>query len=139
MSTPLILDGWTILVVDDDPHGRQIMDQLLSYFGAASFTAEDGAQGLDLARRLHPDVVIADLAMPVMDGWEMIRHLKKDPDVKAIPIIALTAYAMVGDREKALAAGCHNYLTKPIKPTTFISELVAILVEIPELAAQLNI
>ncbi|MBZ0305553.1 MAG: response regulator [Anaerolineae bacterium] len=124
--------GWKVLIVDDDVHGLNIMSMLMQHHGAAVCTAENGRDGLEQALHMRPDFIISDLSMPVMDGWELIRRLKGERDTAAIPIIALTAHAMIGDREKAIAAGCHNYLTKPVNPIHFISHLYALLVDMPE-------
>ncbi len=124
--------GWKVLIVDDDIHGLSIMRMLMEHHGAMVCTAENGREGVDLALRVRPDFIISDLSMPIMDGWELIRRLKMERDTAAIPIIALTAHAMIGDREKAIAAGCHNYLTKPVNPLYFIEHLHALLVDMPE-------
>lgn len=123
------------LVVDDDPVGLDMISTLLKHYGANTFTADNGLTGLMLIRELKPDVVISDLSMPVMNGWKMIAELKHDNKTMDIPIIALTAHAMRGDREKAMSIGCHNYLTKPIDPYTFIAQLQSILDEIPGLGS----
>lgn len=130
--------GMKVLIVDDDPPGLEIMALLLQHFGAITHKATNGREGIEQAQLLHPDFIISDLSMPVMDGWEMIAWLKHERTTASIPIIALTAHAMIGDRERAIAAGCHNYLTKPINPPTFIHDLYMLLVEIPELAEQLS-
>jgi len=132
-----MLRDWTILLVDDDQKSLEIMVELTTFFGATAHRAENGKAGLELARTVQPDFILTDLSMPVMDGWEMIKQLKNDPALAKIPIIALTAHAMVGDREKALAAGCHNYLSKPLRPESFGKQLNQLLSDIPELAGKL--
>jgi CheY-like chemotaxis protein len=132
------LKGWIVLVVDDDPDSLNIVEALTTYYGANTHIAINGHQGLELARQLRPTIIITDLSMPVMDGWKMIEKLKNDRTTAEIPIIALTAHAMIGDRERAIAAGCHNYLSKPLMPDTFINDLLALLVEIPQLAGKLT-
>lgn len=121
-----------ILVVDDDPAGLELILTLLKHHGATSTGATNGAEGLAFARQLKPHFIISDLSMPVMNGWQMIKELKQDRETMEIPIIALTAHVMRGDREKAIAAGCHNYLSKPIDPYNFVSQLRAILDDIAE-------
>src|SRR5258708_17577264 len=101
--------------------------------------ATNGQEGLAVVRSVMPKFVISDLSMPVLDGWGLINKMKTDPALKDIPAIALTAHAMVGDRERAVAVGFHNYLTKPLTVETFIQDLVNLLVDIPELANELNI
>lgn len=123
-------DKLSFLVVDDDPLGLEMIITLLNLHGAKTYEASNGATGLEFARQLYPDVIISDLSMPVMNGWKMIDELKKERTTMDIPIIALTAHAMRGDREKAIAAGCHNYMTKPIDPYSFIADLKTILADI---------
>lgn len=126
-----IFRDWLVLVVEDDPFSADIARRILERYGATIYLAENGKQGIDMARRLRPRFILTDIAMPLVDGWALIETLKADPYTSEIPIIALTAHAMLGDRERALAMGCHNYLTKPLTPGTFIRDLVAILIDIP--------
>lgn len=133
-----VLYGWNVLVVDDDPGSLEVARLLLTFYGAVVTTAVDGEEGLAKAGEVQPRFIVTDLSMPVMDGWEMIKRLKADRVLGEIPIIALTAHAMVGDREKAIAAGCHNYMSKPLTPSTFIQELVKLLIVIPEFAEALS-
>ncbi|MBC7813149.1 MAG: response regulator [Burkholderiales bacterium] len=133
-----LLAQWDVLVVDDDPYSLQVATIILSHYGAQVATATNGQEGLESARRLRPRLIIADLSMPVLDGWGMVEQLKKDRATMDIPAIALTAHAMIGDRAKAMAAGFHNYLTKPLTPSTFMNDLMRLLVDIPELSGHLN-
>ena len=140
MSTArLFLHGWNVLVVDDDPMSLMVATMILKHHGATVYPAANGKEGLELAKLVRPRFIISDLSMPIMDGWAMISELKRDPSTKSIPAIALTAHAMIGDREKAMAAGFHNYLTKPLTPATFIKDLVRLLLDIPGMAADLGI
>ncbi|MBX3061863.1 MAG: response regulator [Anaerolineae bacterium] len=132
------MSKWVVLIVDDDPASLDIASIMLRHYGALVHTAVNGAAGLAKAQELLPRFILSDLSMPVMDGWEMIRRLKADPLTTSIPIIALTAHALMGDREKALLAGCHNYLSKPLTPSTFVRELLNVLVVIPELNLSLG-
>jgi two-component system, cell cycle response regulator DivK len=127
-----VLHDWDVLVVDDDAMSLQVANLILSYYGVKVHTAQDGQQGLEAAKSVHPKFIISDLSMPVLDGWGMIAQLKGDQSTAAIPIIALTAHAMTGDRERAIAAGCHNYLSKPLTPSTFMRELLILLQDIPQ-------
>jgi two-component system, cell cycle response regulator DivK len=129
---------WDVLVVDDDAMSLQVANIILSYHGVKVHTAKDGQEGLEAVKSVRPKFIISDLSMPVLDGWGMIGQLKSDPSTAAIPIIALTAHAMTGDKERAIQAGCHNYLTKPLTPSTFMRELMRLLEDIPELSALLN-
>jgi two-component system cell cycle response regulator DivK len=103
----------TILVVEDQRFNMDLLVQLLEDEYVV-LTAVDGAAGIDVVERERPDLVLMDLSLPVIDGWEVARRLKANEALKHIPIIALTAHAMVGDAEKALAAGCDDYLPKPL-------------------------
>lgn len=134
-----MLAGWTILIVDDDRKTLHFMKELIEFCGADVYTAENGQQGLEQVQVVQPDFIIADLSMPVMDGWQMIEQLKKDRSTAHIPIIALTAHAMVGDRERAIAAGCHNYLSKPLRLDKFVGQLLVLLTDIPAFAPKLGI
>lgn len=134
-----LLEGWAIVVIDDEEDSLEVAQIILDEYGAAVHTATDGQVGLDLVRSVKPRFVISDLSMPTMDGWGFINTLKADPELKSIPVIALTAHAMVGDRERAVLAGFNNYLTKPLTVDTFMADLVKLLIDIPELAEFLNI
>jgi CheY-like chemotaxis protein len=133
-----ILQDWSVLVVDDDPMSLMVATMILKHHGANVHTAPNGQEGLELARSLQPRFIISDLSMPVMDGWTMIDELKRDRATLTIPAIALTAHAMIGDREKAIAAGFHNYLTKPLTPATFMKDLLRLLNDIPDFAEELG-
>src|SRR4051794_29540675 len=103
-----------VLLVEDNEVGREGLSRHLRRKGYEVLTAVDGRQGVDVARAQAPDLVLMDMSLPVLDGWEATRQLKADPATRAIPVIALTAHAMAGDREKALEAGCDDYDTKPV-------------------------
>ena len=104
-----------ILIVEENEMNRDMLSRRLERRGFAIVMAVDGQQGVDLARSERPDLILMDMSLPVMDGWTATRTIKDDADVRAIPVIALTAHAMEGDREKAMAAGCDDYDTKPIE------------------------
>jgi CheY-like chemotaxis protein len=134
-----LLRNWQIVVIDDEEDSLEVAEIILTAYGANLYTAMNGEDGLAVIRDIRPHLVISDLSMPVMDGWGLIYHLKKDTDLALIPVIALTAHAMKGDKERALQVGFHNYLTKPLTVETFMQDLVNLLVAIPELADYLNI
>lgn len=134
-----LLDGWDIVVIDDEPDSLMVAQVILTSYGANLHTAEHGEAGLQTIREVLPKFVISDISMPVLDGWGVISEMKKDAQLSEIPAIALTAHAMVGDRERAITAGFYNYLTKPLTVETFMQDLVNLIVDIPVLASQLNI
>jgi len=105
-----------ILVVEDDPDNRRIVVKVLAVDGYTTLEAADGESAVALARREHPDAILMDLAMPGVDGWEAARRLKADPATADIPIVALTAFALRGDEDRAREAGCDAYLSKPCRP-----------------------
>ena len=135
-----ILFGWDVLVVDDEADSLEVASRILRFYGANLYTATNGLEGLDLIQNkaIRPKFILSDLSMPQMDGWGMLYELKKDRTTLDIPVFALTAHAMVGDRERAITAGFHNYLTKPLTPATFMSDLLKLLEGVPELAAALS-
>jgi two-component system cell cycle response regulator len=112
-----------ILIVEDNPANLELMRYLLQAFGHIVSAATDGEQGEALARDQAPDLVLCDLQLPGIDGFEVARRLKGDPELSKIPLLAVTAFAMVGDREKILAVGFDGYIAKPIDPETFVAEV----------------
>lgn len=104
-----------ILLVEDNEMNRDMLSRRLTRRGHEVTMAVDGQEGIDLALSASPDLILMDMSLPIIDGWEATRRLKADPASSSIPVIALTAHAMAGDREKALAAGCDDYDTKPIE------------------------
>ena len=111
-----------ILIVEDNELNRDLLVQLLED-DYRIVTANDGEQGVSLAAREQPDLILMDLSLPVVDGWEATRRIKADTALAAIPIIALTAHAMQGDEEKALAGGCDDYMSKPIDEDLLFEKL----------------
>lgn len=112
-----------ILVVEDNEMNRDMLCRRLARKGFSVLTAADGEQGINMARAETPDVIIMDLSLPRIDGWEACRRLKADQATSAIPIIALTAHAMSTDRDKALAAGCDDFDTKPVDFTRLLEKI----------------
>lgn len=112
-----------ILIIEDNPANMELMAYLLKAFGHTPLYAHDGLEGIDVARREMPDVIICDVNLPKLDGYEVVRDLKSRPALRAIPVVAVTALAMVGDREKMLNAGFDGYLPKPIEPETFVAQV----------------
>lgn len=134
-----LLAGWDVVVIDDEPDSLEVARYILDFYGAKVLTATNGQEGIALVEQTKPHFVISDLSMPEMDGWEFVSALKSTVQVQDIPVIALTAHAMRGDRERAIAAGFHNYLTKPLTAHTFMDELLTLLLDIPQLSEHLTI
>jgi two-component system, cell cycle response regulator DivK len=133
-----ILRDWNVMVVDDEVDSLEVASRILRHYGAKVASAGNGREALEMVRKVHPRFIVSDLSMPVMDGWGLLYELKLERDTMEIPVIALTAHAMVGDRQRAIEAGFHNYLTKPLTASTFMSELLRLLLDIPLLAAELS-
>ncbi|NDJ78327.1 MAG: response regulator [Chloroflexi bacterium] len=113
-----------ILVVEDNPDNRILITDVLSSLDYEVLVAEDGEMGLTMARAEIPDLILMDLSLPKVDGWTATKEIKANDSLAHIPIIALTAHAMVGDREKALKAGCDDYISKPIDLRELASKLM---------------
>jgi two-component system cell cycle response regulator DivK len=116
-----------ILLVEDNEMNRDMLSRRLERRGYRVAIALDGEQGVAMAGSEAPDLVLMDMSLPVLDGWEAARRLKAVPETRAIPIIALTSHAMVGDREKAIAAGCDDYDTKPVEFQRLLEKIETIL------------
>ena len=115
--------GLTILLVEDNEDNRIIYSTVLRHTGYEVVEAQDGVQAVALARRLHPDLILMDISIPEIDGWEATKILRQDPTTRDIPIIALTAHALADDRERATAVGFTSYLAKPIEPRAVVAEV----------------
>lgn len=117
---------WRTLVIEDSPTNMMLTLTILESAGHAVLTAARAAEGIEIARREAPDVILMDIQLPDMDGLEATRILKADPATRSIPVIALTAFAMDGDRERMLDAGCDGYIAKPIRYKEFLAEVDAV-------------
>lgn len=115
--------GERVLIVEDNPETMALMVDILSSLEYEVLQATDGEQGIQVAGAERPDLILMDLSLPRLDGWTATRRLKADPVLRDIPVIALTAHAMMGDRERTLEAGCDDYLTKPINLREFAQKL----------------
>jgi len=120
-----------ILIIEDNPANIELMSFLLSAYGHAPLSAADGPRGVAAARSERPDLIACDVNLPGMDGFSVLAELKGDPALAGVPILAVTALAMTGDREKVLAAGFDGYISKPIEPESFVAELEAFLTTTP--------
>jgi two-component system cell cycle response regulator DivK len=116
-----------LLLVEDNEMNRDMLSRRLIRRGYQVAIAVDGAQGVAMAQSEKPDLVVMDLSLPVLDGWEATRRIKAGADTKHLPVIGLTAHAMAGDREKALEAGCNDYDTKPIDFERLIGKIESLL------------
>ncbi|HEU4523082.1 MAG TPA: response regulator [Thermoanaerobaculia bacterium] len=123
----------TILIVEDNEMNRDMLSRRLERRGYSVVVAMDGEASISVARNSSPDLILMDMSLPVIDGWEATRRMKADAALKHIPVIALTAHAMANDRDKALEAGCDDYDTKPIDLTRLLGKIESLLpVSIPE-------
>lgn len=113
----------TVLLIEDNEQNRYLATFLLEQSGYDVVSAVDGPRGIELARACAPCAILLDIQLPVLDGYAVARALRGIESLRTTPIIAVTSYAMVGDREKALAAGCTGYIEKPIDPDTFVADM----------------
>jgi len=116
-----------LLLVEDNEDNRDMLSRRLERKGYPVVCAMDGAEGVAMAQSEKPDLILMDMSLPVLDGWEASRRIKNDPATQRIPIIALTAHAMSGDREKALQAGCDDYDTKPVELPRLLAKIETLL------------
>ena len=120
-----------VLYIEDNEANMYLVSYILTVHGHEVLQAADGAAGIALARVARPDLVLLDIQLPGMDGYETASRLRAAPELDRTAIVALTSYALCGDREKAMAAGCDGYIEKPINPDTFISQIAQFLVPAP--------
>ena len=116
-----------VLLVEDNEMNRDMLSRRLTRRGFEVVFAVDGQQGVDLAKSERPDIILMDLSLPVLDGWEATRRVKADDATRSVPVIGLTAHAMAGDREKAIEAGCDDYDTKPVELERLIGKIERLL------------
>ncbi|MBC8288359.1 MAG: response regulator [Nitrospinae bacterium] len=116
-----------ILLVEDNEMNRDMLSRRLERKGFEVLIAVDGLEGVNMARAESPDLILMDMSLPVMDGWEAVRTLKDDPETQAIPVLGLSAHAMTPDRDKAIKAGCDDYDTKPVDIKRLLGKIKALL------------
>jgi CheY-like chemotaxis protein len=116
-----------ILIIEDNEMNRDMLSRRLARRGYEIIMAVDGEEGIATARAANPDLILMDMSLPVVDGWEATRRLKADVETQTIPVIGLTAHAMAGDRDKAIAAGCDDYDTKPVELDRLLQKIEALL------------
>lgn len=124
-----IAHGWVVLMVDDTPDNLVVAKTALQFHGAEVHTVTNGADGLALLKKIEPTVILLDLRMPGMDGWDMFSAIRANPATQHIPLIAVTAYAMEGDRERILDTGFDGYIPKPFDLFNFASQVEQVLLE----------
>ena len=112
-----------VLVIEDNDQNLYLVTFLLERHGLEVLAARDGRSGIEMASRVRPDLILLDIQLPLIDGYAVARAIRADPDLATLPIIAVTSYAMVGDRERCLDAGCTDYIEKPINAETFIQQV----------------
>jgi len=118
-----------ILIADDDPDLRTIVHDFLETYGFEIVLAVNGQEALALAAQERPDIILLDMSMPILNGWEVARRLRQDPMLRSTPILAFTAHALKGDKEKTLEAGCDGYVSKPFSPDNLLAEINRLLAE----------
>ncbi len=118
---------WNVLIVDDEPDSVGVVEHIFVFHKARVRTASSGPACLELLKQEVPHILFLDIQMPKMSGWEVLKHIRENPTLKDVIVIALTAHAMHGDRERILAAGFDGYFSKPISPLTFVKDVNAIL------------
>ena len=114
----------SLLIIEDNEQNMYLMHFLLEKKGFSVIEADNGREGIEKALRFNPGAILLDIQLPEMDGYAVARELKEHPELSGVPIIAVTSYAMVGDRERILAAGATGYIEKPINPDTFMDEIL---------------
>lgn len=115
--------GQTVLLVEDNEDNRIIYSTVLRHLGYGVVEALDGVKAIELARSVKPDIILMDISIPEIDGWEATRILRQDPETRDIPIVALTAHALADDRERATSLGFSSYLAKPVEPRAVVAEV----------------
>ena len=121
------LAHWKVLIVDDQMDNLLVAEAALKFHGVKTHRAVNGLDGLNVLKDFQPTLILLDLSMPDMDGWEMLEEIKTRPEMQDIPIIALTAHVMLGDKERVLEAGFTGYISKPFSVSTLVSQIRAIL------------
>lgn len=118
---------WKILLVDDEPDNIEVVAESLEFYGMTVRTAENGKIALETLQEFTPDLILLDLSMPVMDGWQTLHQLKSNPQTSTLPVLALSAHAILGDKERALEVGFNGYMTKPVDVPNLLRDLKAAL------------
>ncbi|HEX3051138.1 MAG TPA: response regulator [Aggregatilineaceae bacterium] len=114
---------WTAVIIDDNPDNLDVVCAVLSFYGAVVHTALDAEEAFQILENVTPTFILLDISMPEVSGWDVLKAVRSHPSLDSVPVIALTAHALVGDREKALAAGFDHYITKPFSMRTLIRDI----------------
>ncbi len=138
LPIPRAFIQWDVLVVDDEKDNLEVAMRLLKIAGATAIAANNGKDALEKLAQIKPRFILCDLSMPEVDGWEFLYRTRQNAETAKIPVIAFTAHAMPGDRERVLNAGFLNYIAKPLDPPRFIHQLIAMLATVPELTPLLE-
>jgi CheY-like chemotaxis protein len=123
------LETWRVVIIDDEPDNLDLVVETLSYYGVTVHASNDGESGIELVKQVEPNLILLDLSMPDVDGWEVHRRIRAMPSAVDVPIVAMTAHAMVGDRERVMAAGFDGYMTKPIRVPNLVKDIRAAIEE----------
>jgi CheY-like chemotaxis protein len=118
---------WKVLIIDDEPDNVGVATLILEFYKVEVTACTSGAEGLDALRKNRPNFLLLDIQMPKMDGWAVLKAIREDESFKSLTVIAITAHAMVGDKERILAGGFDGYIPKPVNPVTFLDEIRAVL------------
>ena len=121
------MSQWNVLIIDDEPDNIGVVEFIFGFYKVQMKSTTSGTDGLEMLRQQLPTLLLLDVQMPGMSGWDVLGEIRKDEKLKGLVVIALTAHAMAGDKEKALEAGFDGYMTKPISPATFIDDIKAVL------------
>ena len=137
-KTSNLLEGLKILIIDDELDSLFITRALLEKHRATVIQTTSGAEGIELALYKQPGLILTDIAMPGTSGWDVLSELKEHPETRNIPNIALTALVMTGDRDRAIKAGFHNFLSKPLVPESFVYDMLNCVADLPQFAEMLK-
>ena len=122
-----VVKTWQVLVVDDDADSLEVIRFTLTYHGAEVITASSGKEAVEVLSSLRPSIIFLDLSMPGIDGWDLLKHIRRILHLEHTPVVALTAHAMKGDQERVMDAGFTFYISKPFSPVTFVDDLLAMI------------
>lgn len=123
------LESWCVIIIDDEPDNLDLVVETLTFYGVTVHSSNDGEKGIEMVENFNPNLILLDLSMPDVDGWEVHRRIRAMPKFADVPIVAMTAHAMVGDRERVMEAGFDGYMTKPIRVPNLVKDIKAAIEE----------